>query len=91
MPRGRFAVIGEDEVGGCVPTQESYLVRPTRRGRAVVARWAHNPEVAGSNPAPRYKSPGTLSAFEERYTALDGIGRKASPFWEAIKDVRVSA
>ena len=24
----------------------------TLRDRAVVARWAHNPEVAGSNPAP---------------------------------------
>ena len=25
------------------------------RGRAVVARWAHNPKVAGSNPAPATK------------------------------------
>ena len=37
----------------------SYLVRdsnciifaPTLRGGAVAARWAHNPKVAGSNPA----------------------------------------
>ena len=27
----------------------------TSRGRAVVARWAHNPKVAGSNPAPATK------------------------------------
>jgi hypothetical protein len=25
------------------------------RGRAVVARWAHNPKVVGSNPAPATK------------------------------------
>ena len=28
----------------------------TSRGGAVVARWAHNPKVAGSSPAPATKS-----------------------------------
>ena len=29
-----------------------YLCIRKSRGGAVVARWAHNPEVVGSNPAP---------------------------------------
>ena len=28
-----------------------YIFEPKSRGRAVVARWAHNPKVAGSSPA----------------------------------------
>ena len=30
----------------------SVLLHSTLRGGAVVARWAHNPKVAGSSPAP---------------------------------------
>ena len=34
----------------------SYLcTQKTSRGGAVVARWAHNPKVVGSNPAPATK------------------------------------
>ena len=37
--------------------KKSVFLRPeTLRGRAVVARRAHNPEVAGSSPAPATKS-----------------------------------
>ncbi len=32
-----------------------YLCIRKSRGGAVVARWAHNPEVVGSNPAPATK------------------------------------
>ena len=32
------------------------LHHETSRGGAVVARWAHNPKVAGSSPAPATKS-----------------------------------
>ena len=36
--------------------KKSVFLRPeTLRGRAVVARRAHNPEVAGSSPAPATK------------------------------------
>ena len=28
-----------------------YIFESKSRGRAVVARWAHNPKVAGSSPA----------------------------------------
>ena len=36
--------------------EKSVFLRPeTLRGRAVVARRAHNPEVAGSSPAPATK------------------------------------
>ena len=33
-----------------------YLCSRKSRGGAVVARWAHNPEVVGSNPAPATKA-----------------------------------
>ena len=33
------------------------------RDGAVVARWAHNPKVAGSSPAPATKKPSNLKAF----------------------------
>ena len=37
-------------------TKKSVLLRPqTLRGRAVVARRAHNPEVVGSSPTPATK------------------------------------
>ena len=41
--------------------KKSVFLRPeTLRGRAVVARRAHNPEVAGSSPAPATKSGATF-------------------------------
>ena len=33
------------------------------RGGAEAARWAHNPKVAGSSPAPATKKAGLLSGF----------------------------
>jgi hypothetical protein len=33
------------------------LLHAILRGGAVVARWAHNPKVAGSSPAPATKKP----------------------------------
>ena len=53
-PRSRGAVVAPDPV----------RPRPAARGGAVAARWAHNPKVAGSNPAPatsKTRPPGTLS------------------------------
>ncbi len=36
-----------------IGAEKQYLcTRKTSRGGAVVARWAHNPKVAGSSPAP---------------------------------------
>ena len=37
-----------------------YFCKTIVRGRAVVARRAHNPEVAGSSPAPATKSEGVI-------------------------------
>ncbi len=36
----------------CRVKKKLYLCNRKSRGGAVVARWAHNPEVVGSNPAP---------------------------------------
>ena len=36
----------------CQFWRKQYLCIRKSRGGAVVARWAHNPEVVGSNPAP---------------------------------------
>ena len=33
----------------------NFAVQMTPRGGAVVARWAHNPKVVGSSPAPATK------------------------------------
>ncbi len=40
-------------------TQKSsnFALEITSRGGAVVARWAHNPKVVGSSPAPATKKP----------------------------------
>ena len=38
-----------------------YFCKTILRGRAVVARRAHNPEVAGSSPAPATKKRGTIT------------------------------
>ena len=48
------------------------LTRPTRGG-AAAARWAHNPKVAGSNPAPAttWHRPG--SRFENRAFMLYAV------------------
>ena len=37
-----------------------YFCKTILRGRAVVARRAHNPEVAGSSPAPATQSEGVI-------------------------------
>ena len=39
----------------CQFQKSLYLCIRKSRGGAVVARWAHNPEVVGSNPAPATK------------------------------------
>ena len=39
----------------CQFWRKQYLCIRKSRGGAVVARWAHNPEVVGSNPAPATK------------------------------------
>ena len=39
----------------CQLKKSLYLCIRKSRGGAVVARWAHNPEVVGSNPAPATK------------------------------------
>ena len=39
----------------CQFKKSLYLCIRKSRGGAVVARWAHNPEVVGSNPAPATK------------------------------------
>lgn len=39
----------------CQTQKKQYLCIRKSRGGAVVARWAHNPEVVGSNPAPATK------------------------------------
>ena len=39
----------------CQYHRKQYLCNRKSRGGAVVARWAHNPEVVGSNPAPATK------------------------------------
>ena len=39
----------------CQLKKSLYLCIRKSRGGAVVARWAHNPEVFGSNPAPATK------------------------------------
>ena len=41
----------------CQLKKSLYLCIRKSRGGAVVARWAHNPEVVGSNPAPATKIP----------------------------------
>ena len=45
---------GGDSVGGeaVAGTPQGFLLWFMTRGGAVAARWAHNPKVAGSNPAP---------------------------------------
>ena len=40
----------------CQFKKSLYLCIRKSRGGAVVARWAHNPEVVGSNPAPATKT-----------------------------------
>ena len=40
----------------CQYQKRQYLCIRKSRGGAVVARWAHNPEVVGSNPAPATKT-----------------------------------
>ena len=47
----------EAKQGGNVPffQKKLYFCKTILRGRAVVARRAHNPEVAGSSPAPATK------------------------------------
>ena len=45
-----------------VKSKKSVFLRPeTLRGKAVVARRAHNPEVAGSSPAPATKKRGAIT------------------------------
>ena len=46
-----------------VPTE--CAVNAATRGGAVAARWAHNPKVAGSSPAPA-----TISTLSLRYTEV---------------------
>ena len=42
--------------GYCQFANNAYLcTQKTSRGGAVVARWAHNPKVVGSSPAPATK------------------------------------
>ncbi len=40
------------------------------RGGAVVARWAHNPKVAGSNPAPATKKDINKAPFGAFYFCI---------------------
>lgn len=54
--RGRFAVNGEDEMGSCVPIQDSYLVRPNCGVAQLVAHRAHNPGVGSSSLPPATKT-----------------------------------
>ena len=44
-----------------------YLCIRKSRGGAVVARWAHNPEVVGSNPAPATKIRNVITKIEVYY------------------------
>jgi hypothetical protein len=37
-------------------TKNTFAIQKIVRGGAVVARWAHNPKVVGSNPAPATKT-----------------------------------
>ncbi len=50
-----------DRVGGeavaRTPQRLGSTCAPVSRGGAVAARWAHNPKVAGSNPAPATPDP----------------------------------
>ena len=47
----------------CQLKKSLYLCIRKSRGGAVVARWAHNPEVVGSNPAPATKIKSCLCLF----------------------------
>jgi hypothetical protein len=65
---------GEYCAGNCVggeaaartPKRSCHVVTALRshpqppRGGAAAARWAHNPKVAGSNPAPATSAPGSI-------------------------------
>ena len=55
-----------------------YLCIRKSRGGAVVARWAHNPEVVGSNPAPATK----LKSFSNLMPKLLFFSLLTTPFKE---------
>ena len=48
---------------GPVPTFPINHAETLVRGGAAAARWAHNPKVAGSNPAPATTQAGTLPGY----------------------------
>src|SRR6516225_1442438 len=52
----------------CVGRREFIKLKDTDAGwSSSVARWAHNPEVAGSNPAPATKARGPFSNRERAF------------------------
>ncbi len=46
--------------GGEIKSAYLCTTKTTSRGGAVVARWAHNPKVAGSSPVPATKTRGCV-------------------------------
>ena len=65
-----------DGLHGCVSTGQRHIARWGRTARHELA-WAHNPEVAGSNPAPRLQEPrfGGVPASSDR--AFAGWSRRS--------------
>ncbi len=55
------------------------ITKAISRDGAVVARWAHNPKVAGSSPAPATKSEAEILGFRLRFFVdLDAVRRLQS-------------
>jgi hypothetical protein len=70
---------GGDSVGGeavAGTPQGFWLGAHMPRGGAVAARWAHNPKVAGSNPAPatQSKRPCSIALLHGRFRCC-GLSR----------------
>ncbi len=60
--------------------RRNFALEITPRGGAVVARWAHNPKVVGSSPAPATNKAGSFGiGFFFLTTSFRFIKRKMEP------------
>src|SRR5438093_10584025 len=59
------------------PPPQSRILNKVPRGGAVVARWAHNPKVGGSNPSPAIEGAGENRPFFFAFRVLAFQNRSA--------------